>query len=149
MRFIRQKNFRNCGQIAVAMLVDRPLEDITEVIPHSHGTRTKELVRALRHFGYSCPDRMQRKPIDFGLAQLHMSKSGWVIRGSWHWVAIGFGVLYPIPVKLGRVSWSGTDRNTAQCCSLIIKSKQLILDIALPVSFLSPNCSISEHGTKL
>jgi hypothetical protein len=94
MRFIHQENLRNCGQIAVAMLVDRPLEDIAEVIPHSHGTRTKELVRALRHFGYSCPDRMKRRPIDFGLAQLHVSESGWVIRGSWHWVAIGSGMVW-------------------------------------------------------
>jgi hypothetical protein len=89
MRFIRQKSMRNCGQIAVAMLVDRPLEDIAEVISHNHGTRTKELVRALRHFGYTCPDRMKRKPVDFGLAQLHSPD-----RSGWHWIAIGEGKVW-------------------------------------------------------
>lgn len=73
------------------------------MIPHNHGTRTKELVRALRHFGYTCPDYCtQRKPITFGLAQLHTF--GPKAHHGWHWVAIGFGMVWdgheygPVPL---------------------------------------------------
>lgn len=92
-QFIMQHNRRNCGQIAVAALTDTPLEQVTEIIGHKHGTKTKELVRALRTLGYACHDRV--KPgwaasiHGFGIGQLRAPG-----RPGWHWVAIAGGVVY-------------------------------------------------------
>jgi hypothetical protein len=93
MQFIEQKNRRNCGHIAVAVLTSTPLEKVTEIIGHKHGTKTKELVKALRALGFVCHDRV--KPgwaaslHGFGIGQLH--KPG---RAGWHWIAIADGMVY-------------------------------------------------------
>jgi hypothetical protein len=86
MIHLKQEGKPNCGQLAVAMLTERPLAEITQLVAHEHGTKTRELIAALRALGYRCGDRCQRKPVDFGLAQVHQGK-----KHSWHWIAVSGG----------------------------------------------------------
>lgn len=94
MIFHRQTGKRNCGQIAVASLTDNPVETIERLVGHSHGTKTKELAKVLRDFGWYSSGRC--KPIRFlpewpkyALAQIHADD-----RAGWHWIAIGDGKVY-------------------------------------------------------
>jgi hypothetical protein len=89
MIHLKQEGKPNCGQLAVAMLTERPLAEITQLVAHEHGTKTRELIAALRALGYRCGDRCQRKPVDFGLAQVHQGKKHF-----WHWIAIGDGCVW-------------------------------------------------------
>lgn len=94
MRHYRQSAKRNCGQIAVAALTEKTVEEIEALVGHSHGTKTKELVSILRSLGYGCPDRaIPEKRLlqipDFGLAQVHNPN-----RAGWHWVAFGEGLIF-------------------------------------------------------
>lgn len=93
MTFHKQDRYRDCGHIAVAALTDIPLSDVKMVINKRGGTTTKHLAKALRQFGYNCPDKCIPMKIDssmfFGLAQLHDPEMP-----GWHWVAIGEGIVY-------------------------------------------------------
>lgn len=93
MRFIKQNpDTRNCGQIAVAMLTNRTVEEIQTIVGHSHGTKTRELISALRGLGYGTADRCHRyirQFTPFGLAQVHSNQ-----RPGWHWVAVGAGYVW-------------------------------------------------------
>lgn len=90
---------RNCGQIAVAALTEAPLKHVTELCGKRTGTATRHLVKALRALGYECPDKMQRIPVEFGIAQLHYAG-----RSGWHWIALGHGLVFdgmrsrPMPI---------------------------------------------------
>lgn len=45
---------RICGQVCVAIIANRPLENVIEVVGHRGLTTTAMLCKALKHFGYSC-----------------------------------------------------------------------------------------------
>jgi hypothetical protein len=94
MKFYHQFSKRNCGQIAVAAITERPVKEIEAIVGHNHGTSTKELIRALEACGFSVlAKRCSPHTLPtLGLAQVHNTKPGW------HWVAIGDG----------RV-WDGTE----------------------------------------
>src|SRR5271166_1635374 len=85
---------RNCGQIAVACLTDTPYEKVFEIVGHSHGTKTRELIAALRKLNWKCFDscqsvkRFTNQPVRC-LAQVHSNE-----HPGWHWVAIGDAVVY-------------------------------------------------------
>lgn len=84
---------KNCGQIALSVVTDLPLEEITKVVNKKGCTRTKDLVIALRKLGYSCPNRCRKFKLplpNLAIAQLRIPyrKSGW------HWVAIVNGRIY-------------------------------------------------------
>lgn len=89
----RQSGKRNCGQIAVAALTEKTVEEIELLIGHSHGTRTKELVAVLKRLNYGVADhcishlRYIHEPMNC-IAQVHGNKSGW------HWIAISHGIVY-------------------------------------------------------
>jgi len=60
MKWKKQYDKRNCGQIAVAVITGQPLREVYEIIGHDGGTKTKDLARALRKFGYSCPNKLKK-----------------------------------------------------------------------------------------
>lgn len=90
MKFYSQTDKRNCGQIAVAAITERTVEEIEQIVGHNHGTKTKELIAALHACGFECGKRCARavivSPHAFGIAQLHSPD-----RAGWHWVAVGEG----------------------------------------------------------
>lgn len=49
-----------CGQMCVAMVAGVSLLDAIRVVGHEHATRTKEIVAALRKFGFDCDNRLKR-----------------------------------------------------------------------------------------
>lgn len=73
-----------CGQIALAVITGMSLLDAIQLVGHEKGTKTREIVRALRGLGYTCPDRLGRakEPPDLGLGALRRLTG----RGDWHWV---------------------------------------------------------------
>ncbi len=83
----KQGSKRNCGQIAVAVLTDKTVEEVEALVGHSHGTKTGDLSRVIRLLGYSCGKRcLPFKPgvkLTRALAQMH--KPGY---SGWHWVAV-------------------------------------------------------------
>jgi hypothetical protein len=84
---------RNCGQIAVAALTGKTVEEIEAVVGHSHGTKTKELAEALRRLGCLCDDRA--RPLSQFVswpdtALLQVRGGG---RPGWHWVAYEKGMV--------------------------------------------------------
>jgi hypothetical protein len=51
---------RLCGQACIAMIAEVSLVQACAAVGHSHSTRTREIVRALRTFSIDCADRLQR-----------------------------------------------------------------------------------------
>lgn len=87
---------RLCGQVAFAVLTGLTLDQAIRQFGHRHGTKTKEMVRHLRAFGYDCPDRLRacRRP-ELALAKLsreilYQDAYGYVKRleRNWHWVVV-------------------------------------------------------------
>lgn len=95
LRWIRQDaKTRTSGQVAVAVITGRPLEEILERIGHSHQATTRELARVLDQYGFLCPSRCVRAkdPRDLpklALAQVHSSRSA-----RSHWVAVEDGRIF-------------------------------------------------------
>lgn len=86
---------RICGQIAVAVIADVPLEEVIEVIGHRNGTKSPVLSLALAHYGYKAPKRARAlrvaPPLAIGqLRRVGRSGGGW----HWHWVAIIDGTVF-------------------------------------------------------
>lgn len=96
MKHIIQEDKRNCGQIAVAVLTNQKLEDVEKVIGHTHGTKTKELSKALGCFGYSALNRRKTVRVFptgnrwFGIVHTRAKTAK---RGG-HWIAIANGKVY-------------------------------------------------------
>src|SRR5579859_4992488 len=93
MQFYRQDAKRNCGQIAVAAITERSVEEIERIVGHNHGTPTRQLIRALHACGFNSAPRC--KPARYFkaipalcIAQIHNARPGW------HWVAIGDGKVW-------------------------------------------------------
>lgn len=82
---------RLCGQVAVAALAGVTLEEAVHAVGHRHGSRTRDLVRALRSLGLEpLAERCRRmdRPA-FGLAQVHLPGFS-----GWHWVAVDGAYVY-------------------------------------------------------
>jgi hypothetical protein len=85
---------RTSGQVAVAVITGRPVEEVIERIGHSHHTTTRELARVLGQYGYLCRERSipanELKELPrLGLAQVHSTQSS-----RWHWVAVEDGHVF-------------------------------------------------------
>lgn len=92
MRWIKQHNYRNCGQIAVAVLAEVPLKQVESLFGHHHSSYTRELVSALRELGFECPDRrkaVRKWPAEDFFGIVHIRAKG-DQRGG-HFVAIAKG----------------------------------------------------------
>lgn len=95
---------RNCGQIAVAVVTGKSVEEIEAHFGHDTGTKTKDLKRALDYYGYTIPNRLKRlkEAPDFCIAKLQHP-----LRKSWHWVVIHEDKIYDgvWGNETGTVSW--------------------------------------------
>jgi len=83
---------RLCGHACVAMVVGVPLEEVIAVIGHSHGTKTKELVSALRCFGVVCSNRL--RVVKTTLPDLCIAEQPNKTGSNWHWVVMDHGRRY-------------------------------------------------------
>jgi hypothetical protein len=87
-----------CGQTCVAMIVGRTLEAVIMVFGHRHATKTRELVSALREYGFRCEDRLTRKRKGLPFPKLCIVKVLWHAAGSKrlqsHWVMYWDGEFY-------------------------------------------------------
>lgn len=104
MKWKKQYDKRNCGQIAVAVITGKSLRKVYEIIGHDKATSTKDLAKALRKFGYSCPNRLKRlkeKP------KLAIAKLSHKLRSGWHWIVIDRNKIYDgnYGTKNGTVKW--------------------------------------------
>jgi hypothetical protein len=79
-----------CGQVAVAVITGKSLDEVIDVIGHAHGSKTRELVAALKHFGYDAPLRCRKmEEPELGLAQVHRPNFN-----GWHWIVVANGFIY-------------------------------------------------------
>jgi hypothetical protein len=57
----QQPTRTSCGQTCIAMIIGRPVHEVFTVLPDKpSGTRTAELVIAMRQLGLSCAGKMRR-----------------------------------------------------------------------------------------
>ena len=85
---------RVSGQVAVAVITGRPLDEILKRVGHSHQATTRELAIVLDYYGYLCPRRCvpvkdPRSLSKLAIAQVHSNRPS-----SWHWVAIEEGRIF-------------------------------------------------------
>src|SRR5258708_5495710 len=92
-----------CGQVCVAMLVDMPRAHICALMDKWGTTRTKDLVRILKYYGYEAGPRAITIKCAAPLPGNAILKYRWEGRSMGHWVLIwggkffdpaGMGVLY-------------------------------------------------------
>ena len=78
-------NKKVCGQVAVAVITGKPLDEVIRVIGKKGCTKTKDIVKGLRKLGSHCAGKVQRMKgtVPLGIAQVR--KKG---RSGWHWVVI-------------------------------------------------------------
>jgi hypothetical protein len=95
LRWRRQNpRTQTSGQVAVAAITGRPVDEIIGRLGHSHHTTTRELAGVLDHYGYLCPRRCVRAgdPRNLprlAIAQVHSSRAS-----PWHWVAVEDGRIF-------------------------------------------------------
>lgn len=95
MHYLQQpKKSKLCGQTCLAMITDKPLEKIIELLG-SKGTSTKRITETLtklgfHHSGKLIPRRTQPLP---SLAICKVRRE-WSKSGNWHWVVLSNGVVY-------------------------------------------------------
>lgn len=54
MQRIQQPTDTTCGQTCVAMIVDRTVDEVCELMGKKGKTRSKDLVKVLQHFKFDC-----------------------------------------------------------------------------------------------
>ena len=81
-----------CGQAVVATLLGITLDASVELFGHSHSTRTRELVTALRANGYTVPGRLVRVSKRRHMFVNSIWKVRWKKSGRSHWVLHWGGV---------------------------------------------------------
>lgn len=104
IKWKKQYNKNNCGQIAVSVITGKSLREVYKVIGHDGGTKTIALTKALKYFGYDCPNKLKtlkEKP------KLAIAKLSHKLRYGWHWVVIDKDRIYDGAAgnKKGQVNW--------------------------------------------
>jgi len=104
MKWIKQYNKPNCGQIAVAVISNKSVREIYKLIGHDGYTGTKDLTKALRKLGFKCPNKLRRlnkRP------KLAVAKLSHPLAHSWHWVVISNNKIFDgnYGNKSGKVNW--------------------------------------------
>ena len=84
-----------CGHCCVAMLTRTSLNYVIQIVGHRGSTGTKQLVKAIRHLGCDCGDRLRV----FGLRWPSILPRTALVKidygcSSWHWVAAIDNVIY-------------------------------------------------------
>jgi hypothetical protein len=85
---------RTSGQVAVAVITGRPVEEVITRLGHSRHASTRELARVLGQYGYLCanrciPARELKELPKLAIAQVHSMR-----RSDWHWVAVENGRIF-------------------------------------------------------
>lgn len=90
-----------CGQCCIAMAAGVSLKRATDAIGHNGGTRTSEVVKALRKLGIDCADRMVRPsrkrpniPQRAFLAIHRLPNEDEKRKAKWHWLLQWDGKIY-------------------------------------------------------
>ena len=135
-KFHKQYDRGNCGQIAVAVLTGKTVEQIEAIIGHRHGTRTKELRNALISQGYTCPERrpvVKEFPGAFAFGIIHLRENGKKSGG--HWVAVAYGE-----------AWDGTAGGPMLTCDYAVLVGQCSWHITayMPVAAIHAAASLSH-----
>lgn len=95
LQWLRQDaKTRTSGQVAVAVITGRPLEEILHRIGHSHHTTTRELARILDHYGFLCPCRCVRAKDPRDLPRLALAQVRSPRSSRWHWVVVENGRIF-------------------------------------------------------
>ena len=112
LTWLKQHHRKNqCGQVAVSVVADIPLENAIKLIGKKGCTKTKDLVMALRQLGFKCPDRCRKMPMPkLAIAQVHFPSNtdyGW--KRKWHWVVVDGNKIYDgmYGKSDGTVNWHG------------------------------------------
>lgn len=82
------------GQVAAAVITDRPVEEIIQRVGHKRRTTTRELVRVLHAYGFVCPCRCVRAREYGDLPKLAIAQVHSVRSPHWHWVAVEDGRIF-------------------------------------------------------
>ena len=102
-----------CGQIAVAVVAGISLEESIKVVGKKGSTTTKDLAKALRKLGYSCPNRCKKTnpPPELAIAQLKRPSR----KSGWHWVVVDGDRIWDGTNgnSLGQVSWLKGEKITS------------------------------------
>lgn len=85
---------RLSGQIAVAVVTGRPLEEIIGRVGHSHHATTGELANVLDHYGFLCPRRCLSVKDRRDLSKLAIAQVRSTQVSRWHWVAVEDGRVF-------------------------------------------------------
>jgi hypothetical protein len=89
------ENSKLCGQTCIAMISNTTIEEAIVVVGHKKGTTTKELARAIRHYGYVCPERLmpiRNKELPYFCLCKIVRKNKKT--GGWHWILLKDGLFY-------------------------------------------------------
>ena len=105
-----------CGQTCVAMLAGTSIEAVCHMLGKHGSTRTRDIVRALRHYGYRAESRAKRLalgalPLGDGILNYH-----WSERRMGHWLLYINGHIYD--------PYFGPPSSTGRATSYIAFSKR-------------------------
>lgn len=88
--YIRQTYPKTCGQTCIAMLSGKTEQEIINLVGHSRGTKTKEIVTALNTLNIKNSEKLIRISNKNQLPKIAIIKALPVSRkksiGNWHWV---------------------------------------------------------------
>jgi hypothetical protein len=106
MRELKQPLGSNlCGQTCVAMLADTSIEAVCHLMRTRGKTRTRDVVRALRYYGFTVPNRLIRV-----MDTIEPLPKTCIVKvphaRGWHWMLFYEGRVYDpgTPLCLGRVT---------------------------------------------
>lgn len=85
----------SCGQHSVANMLNIPPVDVIKVFGKSSATRTRDLHRAFKHYGYDSPEKLVRIKAETILPPTCIIKVTWTKyqKGS-HWITHIDGFIY-------------------------------------------------------
>jgi hypothetical protein len=84
-----------CGQCCVAMVTNRPIEEVIKVVGHKHSTRTRELHAALKIFKVVSDKKLTRNSSNVFFSKTAILKITYDWRkNNGHWVVYKNGVVY-------------------------------------------------------
>lgn len=91
-----------CGHCCVAMVANKTVEQVTEYIGHSYGTKTRDIISVLNNLGIKNSGKLKllprhRKTELYNLPEtclLVSRTSNEQLHGNWHWIVYHKGEIY-------------------------------------------------------
>ena len=95
---LKQDTLRNCGQTCVAMLTDKPVNEVCAVVGkhRKQGTNGKDLIKGLRAFNVACSERSLRFKYGQELPTCALMRIQSIEKSKWsgHWVVLKDEYIY-------------------------------------------------------